>query len=386
MPSRTCRGFALLCCLFGIFVSHTTGAQPQSPLIDVWIGTSRAKPSQGIYHCRLNTRTGKLSDPVVAAEVDGPGFLAMHPRGSHLYAVCSLHGKPSVVAYAIDRARDVPALSLANSLEIGDGGAAHLAVDRTGTLLLTAQYGGGSVATFSLNEDGSLAERTQIVDHEGRSGVVPGRQDKPHAHWVGFSPDNRFAFVPDLGLDKVVIYRVDLAATKITPHGYGEVPPGGGPRHMKFHTSGRWAYVLNELDLSITVFDYESKSGRMTPKQTIPTVPKEQLVKEKFKSASEVRVHSSGRFLYSANRGHDTITVFRVDQDSGRLSVVERESIRGATPRNFNLDPSGLWLLAAGQDSHTLAVFEVNQESGELAYNRSNVFAPSAICVLFAHE
>jgi 6-phosphogluconolactonase len=187
-------------------------------------------------------------------------------------------------------------------------------------------------------------------------------------------------------MDKVVIYKIDVAESKITPHGFGEVPPGGGPRHMKFHTSGKWAYVLNELDLSITVFDYNAKAGTMTPKQTILTVPKEQLAKEKFKSASEIRVHPSGRFVYSANRGHDTITAFRVNQDTGHLSVIERENVRGATPRNFNLDPSGQWLLAAGQDSHTLASIEVNQDTGELTYNRSNVFAPSAICVLFTHE
>jgi 6-phosphogluconolactonase len=355
-------------------------------VIDVWIGTSRAKPSQGIYHCTLDTKTGRLTEPELAAEISGPGFLAMHPQQGYLYAVGTLNGKPSVVAYSINKESAKPSLQFVNSIEIGDGGAAHVAVDPTGKTVLTAQYGGGSVAVFSLNEDGSLGKRTQLVKHQGGSKAVPGRQDKPHAHWVGFSPDNRFAFVPDLGLDKVMIYGVDAANSKITPNGFGVVPAGGGPRHMKFHTNGKWAYVLNELDLSVTVFDYDSKIGKMTPKQTILTVPKDQLAKEKFKSASEIRVHPSGRFVYSANRGHDTITAFRVNQDTGELTVIERENVRGATPRNFNLDPSGHWLLAAGQDSHTLAVFEVNQDTGELTYNRSNVTAPSAICVLFGHE
>ncbi len=389
MPIRMFFGIILLSCLPNISraaqpASQTVKARPT--VIDVWIGTGRAKPSQGIYHCTLNTTTGKLSDPELVAEVGGPGFLAMHPSGSHLYAVCSVQGKPSVAAYIIERQQGKVSLALANAVEIGDGGAAHVAVDPTGRMLLTAQYGGGSVAAFSLNEDGSLQGRTQLIDHMGGSNVVSGRQKQPHAHWVGFSPDNRFAFVPDLGMDKVVIYKVDVATAKITPHGFGVVPPGGGPRHMKFHTNGKWVYVLNELDLSVTVFDYNAKAGTMTPKQTILTVPKAQLAKEKFKSASEIRVHPSGRFVYSANRGHDTITAFRVNQDNGQLSVIEREHVRGATPRNFNIDPSGHWLLAAGQDSHTLACFEVNQESGELTYNRSNVFAPSAICVLFAHE
>ena len=354
--------------------------------LDVWIGTSRARPSRGIYHCRLNTENGKLTDPQLAAEVGGPGFLAMHPNGTHLYAVGSYQDKPSVIAYAIDLTARDSKLRFVNSLEIGDGGAAHVAVDATGSLLLTAQYGGGSVAAFSLNESGALQERTVLIEHEGGSGVVAGRQDAPHAHWAGFSPDNRFAFVPDLGLDKVMIYRVDLANATIAPSGFAEVPAGGGPRHMKFHTNGRWVYVLNELALTVTVFDYDAKSGQMKPKQTIATVPPSDLAKEKFKSASEIRVHPSGRFVYSANRGHDTITAFRVNQDTGELKVIEIEPVRGATPRNFNLDPSGKWLLAAGQDSHTLASFEVNQDTGELTYNRSIVSAPSAICVLFEHE
>jgi 6-phosphogluconolactonase len=242
------------------------------------------------------------------------------------------------------------------------------------------------VAAFSLNDDGSLSKRTALIDHQGGSGVVPGRQDRSHAHWAGFSPDNRFAFVPDLGLDKVMIYKVDAAHSNLTPSGFGRVPAGGGPRHMKFHTSGKWIYVLNELALSVSVFDYDAETGKMTRKQTIPTVPQTLLAKEKFKSASEIRVHPSGRFVYSANRGHDTITVFRVNQDTGELAVVEIEPVRGATPRNINVDPSGKWLLAAGQDSHTLASFEINQDTGELTYNRSNVFAPSAICVLMGHE
>jgi 6-phosphogluconolactonase len=375
------------CCLpVSTFAQRTSTQKSQPAVIDVWIGTSRAKPSKGIYHCTLNTTTGKLTEPTLAAEISGPGFLAMHPSGDQLYAVGNVDNKPSVAAYAIQQTKQNPVLEFVHSIEIGDGGAAHLAVDATGQTLLTAQYGGGSVAVFALNKDGSIRARTQLVDHEGGSKAVPGRQDKSHAHWVGFSPDNRFAFVPDLGLDKVMIYEVDVKASKITEHGFAQTPAGGGPRHMKFHSNGKKVYVLNELDLSVSVFDYNAKAGSMKAQQNILTVPKAQLAKEKFKSASEIRVHPSGRFVYSANRGHDTITAFRVNQDSGDLAVIEREHVRGATPRNFNIDPSGRWLLAAGQDSHTLAVFAIDQESGELTYNRSNVTAPSAICVLFAHE
>jgi 6-phosphogluconolactonase len=155
---------------------------------------------------------------------------------------------------------------------------------------------------------------------------------------------------------------------------------------MKFHNNARWIYVLHELDLKVTVFDYNSEAGTMTAKQTVETVPRDLLAKEQFKSCSEVRVHPSGKFLYAANRGHDTITAFRIDQNTGELTFIERENVRGATPRNFNIDPSGKWLLAAGQDSSTLASFAIDPDSGELSYNRSVVHAPSCICVLFGHE
>lgn len=376
--------FAIILC-----VALTCAARPAVSLaesIDVWLGTGGGKLSKGIYHCVLNTETGQLSAPEVVAEISGPGFLAMHPSKPCLYAVGTLDGKPSLVAYQITGTLKNASLKLLNSLEIGDGGAAHVAVDETGHTILTAQYGGGSTGVFSLNSDGSLNQRTQLVKHQGGSGAVAGRQEKPHAHWAGFSPDNQFAFVPDLGLDQVVIYKLDAAASRIEPHGAGVISPGGGPRHMKFHTSGKWIYVLHELDLKVTVFDYDASAGTMTAKQTIETVPRTELEKLQAKSCSEIRVHPSGRFVYAANRGHDTVTVYQVNPQTGELTFVEREHVRGATPRNFNISPDGKWLLAAGQDSHTLASFAIDSTTGELTYNRSNVHAPVCICVLFGHE
>lgn len=366
-------------CLLGMATASTSAKE-----LDVWIGTSAAKPSKGIYHCSLNTDSGKLSESRLVAEISGPGFLAFHPKLPLLYAVGTLEGTPSVVAYKIGKdPTNKPTLEFVNSAAIGDGGAAHLAIDASGKTLITAQYGGGSVGVFSLREDGAIRERTQLIKHQGGSRVVAGRQDAPHAHWTGFSPDNRFAFVPDLGLDQVVIYTVDAANARLAPHGQGAVPGGAGPRHMRFHTGGKWIYVLNELDLSVSVFDYDAEAGTMKLKQTIPTVSKAELAKEQFTSGSEILVHPNGKFVYAANRGHDTVTVFKIDERSGELSVVELEPIRGATPRNINLDPAGQWLLAAGQDSHTLASFAVDPDSGELTYNRSVVTVPSPICILF---
>ena len=367
--------------IFAPLMMRSTMAQGS---LDVWIGTGGGT-AKGIYHATLNTKTGKISATDLAAEIGRPGFLAMHPKGTHLYAVGTLD-EPCVAAYKIEGKLNNAKLTFVNSIAIGDGGAAHIAIDPTGSMILTAQYGGGSTAAFSVNKDGSLKERTGLVEHKGGSNVVGARQKASHAHWAGFSPDNRFGFVPDLGLDKVVIYKVDPKTAKITPHGAGILPPGAGPRHMKFHTTGRWAYVLHELDLAVTVYDYNADAGTMQAKQTILTVPKDELDDLKAKSCSEIRVHPNGKFVYAANRGHDTITAFRINQDTGELKVIEREHVRGATPRNFNLDPSGRWLIAAGQQSHNLAVFEVNQDTGELIYNVSNVPSPAPICILFQHE
>ena len=352
--------------------------------IDVWVGTSNHKASQGIYHTRLDTQSGKLAGNVtLAAEIRGPGFLTKHPQHDVLYAVGKLDGVDCVAAYQVVGPTGKRTLKPMNHAPIGNGGSCHVSVHPGGKLLLTAQYGTGSVGVFRLNLDGSIDQQTKMIKHQGGSRVVANRQTSPHAHWTGYSPDGRFAFVPDLGLDQVVIYRVDADAATITPHGHFDAVAGGGPRHMKFHPSGKFAYVLNELALSVTVCDYDAEAGILTAKQTLPTVAEDQLAKEQFTSASEVRVHPSGRFVYTANRGHDTISAFAVDSADGTLSVVEVENARATTPRNFCLSPDGRWLVTAGQDSFTLASFVVDSESGELTYDRSTVQVPAPICVLF---
>jgi len=376
-----CPGMGVAVCLASLLCVLIWTSSANGQTLDVWLGTGGA-PSEGIYHCTLDTETGRLSPARLAARMNAPGFLALHPAGSHLYAVGGWEGRPSVVAFRIVDQGSAARLEFVNALEIGDGGATHLAVNSDARLLLTAQYGGGSVAAFHLRPDGSLDRRTQLEKHEGGSQVVPDRQRRPHPHWVGFSPDERFALVPDLGMDQVVVYRVDAAAGTLERHGAGAVPPGGGPRHLRFHPNGQWVYVLNELALSVSVFQWDGALGQLTLIQTLPTVEQDILALEQFSSCSEICVHPNGQFVYAANRGHDTITGFQVESD-GRLREIQNIPIRGATPRNFNIDPSGRWLLAAGQDSHTLASFAVDAESGRLTYNRSVISTPTPICVLF---
>ncbi len=351
----------------------------------VWVGTTTPRDgmSRGIYRLTLNTESGAVSKAELAAEFSQPGWLCPGPGGRRLYSSGSRDGEPCVAAFEI---RPDKSLRLMGSVAVGDGGATHLSVHPTAPLLLSAKYGGGSVGVFELSADGAVAGRVQLIEHSGGARVVGRRQDAPHPHWTGFDPSGRFALVPDLGLDAVVIYRVDSERLRLVPHGSAALPAGAGPRHLKFHPNGRFVFVLNELALSVTTFAWDSERGTLSLVDTVQTLTDQEKSNERFNSAAEIRVRPDGRFVYTSNRGHDSISVFRVDLDSGRLNRIETEPVRGSWPRNFNIHPSGRWLLAAGRDSNTLAVFEINRDDGELTWIRSMAFVPTPICVTFQPE
>lgn len=346
----------------------------------VFFGTG-GKGAEGIYRATFNTETGKLTPAELAAEIKGPGFLALHPDGETLYAVAAWDDQAGAVAYRLGKDGS---LELLNRMPSGDGGGAHIAVHPSGKFLLTAQYGGGSVALFPLEADGKLGQPA-VSKHEGGSGVVPKRQDSPHPHWCGFSPDGRFALVPDLGLDQIVIYVIDPDTPAISRHGVAESVPGGGPRHMRFSPDGKFIYLLNELSLSVTTFSWDAATGSAKKLSVTPALSEEAKAAESFNSAAEILVHPSGRFVYSSNRGHDTVTVYRADPATGALEVIQVQPVRGAFPRNINLDPTARWLLAAGADSNTVAVHALDPETGRLTYQLGGVInVPSPICILFA--
>jgi 6-phosphogluconolactonase len=355
------------------------GSLVQGGVLKVYFGTG-GNTSKGIYYASFDAEKGRLSQAKLVAEIGSPGFLALHPYQKKLYAVGQLEGEAVVAGYRIEASGALTQFTLS---PIRDGGGAHIAVHPSGRFLLTAQYGGGSTALFPLDRDGKLGASV-ITEHEGGSGVVRGRQDKPHPHWCGYSPDGRFAFVPDLGMDGIVIYRVDQAGPAITRYGFAASVPGGGPRHMRFSVDGKLIYLLNELSLSVTTFAYDAATGTTTQRSTTPALSEAVKAKETFNSAAEILVHPNGRLVYSSNRGNDSVTVYRAEPTSGRLTVTEVEPIRGAWPRNINLDPTGRWLLAAGAHSNTVAVHAIDQDTGELSYQRQGIInVPGPICVLF---
>ena len=336
--------------------------------------------SEGIYHATFNPENGKFTPAQLAAKVGSPGFLTLHPNGKILYSIGRWEGGTGALGYHIKKNGKLEGFT---RMACPDGGSAHLAVHPSGKFLLTAQYGGGSVALFPLDSSGNLG-KPKLTKHQGGSKVVERRQESPHPHWTGFSPDGNYALIPDLGLDQIVIYKVDLSKPAIIPHAVAESVPGGGPRHMRFSIDGKFIFLLNELSLSVTTFSWDVENGTAKKLTTTPAISEEVKAGESFNSSAEILIHPNGQFVYSSNRGHDTVSVYHANRKNGKLKVIQVQPIRGAFPRNINLTPKAGWLLAAGADSNTLSAHRVDQKSGKLTYQRGSVInVPSPICILF---
>lgn len=365
-----------------LLASPVFAAAPTVGNWHVYFGTG-GPGAKGIYRASFDPGSGKLSAAELAAEVGSPGFLAVHPDGDKLYAAASFSGGPGAMGYQIGKDGTLTPI---NSAPTGDGGAAHIAVHPSGKFLITAQYGGGSVALFPLDAVGRLGA-AKLIKHEGGSRVVPGRQDTPHPHYCGWSPDGRFALVPDLGLDGVVIYRLDAEVPAITRHGFAASVRGGGPRHLKFSPDGKFIYLLNELAVSLTSFAWDAAAGTARQLGTTPSLSETVKARETHNSGAEVLMHPNGRVVYFSNRGHDTVTVFRVDPATAAAEVIQVQPVRGAFPRNIALAPGAGWLLAAGADSNTVSVHKVDAQTGELTYpTKAVINVPAPICIVFVKK
>jgi len=388
MPARFRTVVAALAaaCLFVPSLRAAEKKPAPAKAYHVYFGTYTGPKSKGIYVSKLDAATGRLGEARVAAETKSPSFLAVHPNNRVLFAVGEVNdfeGKPAggVSAFAIDAASGN--LTLLNSQTSGGAGPCHLSVDKSGKCVLVANYGGGSVQSIKVLPDGRLGDVGTFIQHKGSS-VNASRQSAPHAHSINLSPDNRFAFAADLGLDKVLIYKLDAASAALTASepAFATVAPGSGPRHFAFHPGGRFAYVINEMTCTMTAFSYDAARGELKEVQTLSTLPPGETVKAGF-STAEVVAHPSGRFLFGSNRGHDTIVVFSVDAATGRLTHVENQPTLGKTPRNFAVDPTGAWLLAENQGSGTVAVFRIDAQTGKLTHTGQTLEVPTPVCARF---
>ncbi|WP_197454399.1 lactonase family protein [Stieleria varia] len=364
----------------------TVSPNAAAETLSAYVGTYTDGVSKGIHHFTLDTETGSLSEPRLVAEMKNPSFLAIHPTGQFLYAVGETADQRdgdkdsgSIHAFAIDEATgDLTAL---NEVVSGGGAPCHINVDAAGNFALVANYSGGNASVFRIDSDGKLGERTALVQHRGAS-INPRRQKEPHAHSINLDPANRFALVADLGIDKVMVYRFDAAAGTLEERGSADLTPGSGPRHLCFHPNGKFVFVINELKLTISSFQYDANSGTLDPVQTVSTLP-ESVEDFSGMSTAEVVVHPSGRFLYGSNRGHDSITVCAVDDSTGKLSVQQNLQLDGKTPRNIVIDPSGKFLLVEHQKSNSIVVYKIDAESGKLTKTEHQATVGSPVCIRF---
>jgi len=374
----------LLALSAGLLSARLAGAAKASREYLVYFGTYTDKGSKGIYVCRFRPSTGKLTAVELAAETVSPSFLAADPAQRYLFAANEIGDyqnakSGSVSSFAIDRHSGK--LRALNTVTSRGADPCHLTVAKNGNHVLVANYTGGSVAVLPVKADGMLGEFSDFKQHLGSS-VDPERQKEPHAHDVVLTPDNRFAVVADLGLDKLLVYRFDVEKGKLSPNDppYGPVKPGSGPRHFALHPNGRWAYVINEMGNTVTAFDWDGDKGSFHELQTVTTLPKD------FKgenSTAELVVDPKGRYLYGSNRGHDSIAVYAIDPAKGVLTLIEDVPTLGKEPRNFALDPTGSYLFAANQNSNTVVVFRVSPKNGRLTPTGEKIEVLSPVCVTF---
>jgi len=346
----------------------------------VFISSFAAGDKGAIHAYQLDPSAGRLTLLHRTSPAPNPFYLAVSPDQKYLYAVHARQfggTEPEQVA-AYELAGRSGELKPLNRQSAHGSAACYLDVDATGKALLVANYSTGSVASLPVKEDGSLGEAASVIQHAG-SGVDPARQKGPHAHCIVVSPDNRFAYAADLGLDQVLSYRLGAATAKLSPNRppFVKAPPGAGPRHLTFHPNGKLVYVINELGNSVTVFDYEPGAGTLTERQTIPTLPNDFTGKS---YCADLKITPDGRFLYGTNRGHDSIAGYRIGDD-GRLALLAIEPSRGKGPQNLAITRDGKLLLCANMPGNNVAVFRIDPQSGHLTSAGPPVAMPSPSCI-----
>jgi len=367
--------------LLGAFAARANALSQQERKFVLYVGTYTSGKSEGIYGYHMDA-TGALTRFTSIMSVN-PSFLTVDRSKRFLYAVNEVSdylGKPSGAASAYKIDPVTHNLRLLNEQATQGADPCYLSVDSRKRTLLVANYTGGSVSVFPVRSDGTLGMVAQVQQDEGSG---PKEQQKgPHAHCVIFDAFERHALVADLGIDKVMIYRFDRTTGRLSPakQPFAELKPGAGPRHLSFHPSGKFLYVINELDSTMTAFGYNEREGTLTMIETVSTLPSD------FSGISycaDVHMSSSGKFLYGSNRGHNSIVVFAIDQLTGKLTLVEHVSTEGNWPRNFTIDPSGGFLLVANQRSDNVVVFSLDANTGRLKPTGVNEQIPSPVCLKF---
>jgi len=384
--SRLLRSSAFLYSLAFFIPLSASAAEPQNDKYLLYVGTYTPDGStrKGIYAFRYDAATQEVTSLGLAAETTNPSWVALHPNGRFLYAVNEVQNyngpnSGGVSAFSVDRATGK--LTFLNEVASRGADPCYITVDQSGKYILVANYTGGSIAAFPISADGKLGKASAFVQHTGH-GLNPKRQEAPHAHSIDLSPDEHFAFVDDLSLDELLVYKFDKSKGSLKPNNppFAKLDAGAGPRHFALHPSGKFAYVVSEMACTVTAFSVDLKAGVLHRSQSISTLP------DDFKGENddaEIVVHPSGKFLYASNRGHDSITVFAIDAAKGTLTVVEHASTKGKTPRNFAIDPTGTLLFAENQQSNNIVIFRIDEKTGKLTPTGKVLEVGQPVCIKF---
>jgi 6-phosphogluconolactonase len=350
-----------------------------------YYGTSGSDETNGIYRHSLSNAPLSLGDPELIGQYNKAGFMRLNRKGDLLYAIeTGPEGRGRVNAFSRNRATGD--LALLSGKAAAGGGLCHLNLDRSERWLLSTSYNDAVVTVFPLLADGAIGEHTQSFQLEGKgSRVNPERQEASHAHSIYTDPMNRYGFVCDLGMDRIYVYAFDAetGVLKPAPVPYVETVAGAGPRHLAFHGNGHWIYAINELNGTVTLYDWDSEAGKLAPRQSIETLPSD------FAGSSttaEILVHPTNRFLYGSNRGHDSLVVYSINEADGTLELVQRVSSGGGHPRNFILDESGQLLAVANRDSNNIVYFDLDGETGTLTEQKTVENIPVCTCVRLARR
>lgn len=337
-----------------------------------YVGTYTRETSKGIYRFILDTEERTLNSVEIAAQVGSPTYLALSENRQYLYSVAQDGELGGVASYEVNS--QTGELRYINRKLVEGAPPCHLTVQEN--MLLAGNYHKGTVDLYQFNNHEGLEQVSSTVQHKGTG--PQARQEKPHVHYTGHTPDGKYVIVADLGIDKLVSYQVDDG--KLIEVASLKTEPGSGPRHIAFHPNGKIAYLMTELSSEVIVLDYHSKTGEFTPKQTIKAIP------EDFKEtndASAIYVSSDGEFLYTGNRGHNSITLFSIDETTKQLTLIEHMPTGGEFPRDFSLDPSEKFMVVANQHSGNLVLFSRDEETGRLTKLDSEIAVPEAVCVIF---
>ncbi|MBN2090507.1 lactonase family protein [candidate division KSB1 bacterium] len=353
----------------------------------LFIGTYANADEDSIFIYQMDQLTGNLELSASIKGVENPSYLAVSPDHQFLYAVNEVSGFQgqawgTVSALAINL--KTRSLKFLNKTSSQGAHPCYITVDNQGRFVLVANYTGGNVAVLPVENDGQLGDATSVMQHQGSS-INPQRQAGPHAHSIILTSDNRLALAADLGIDKIMIYRFDSKNGKLTPNSpdFAPAKPGVGPRHLAIHPNNQFLYAINELNSTITGYSFSLDSGKLQTLQTVSTLPTDYKL---VNSGADIHISPDGKFLYGSNRGHDSIAIFKIDQNSGKLESIGHEPTQGKKPRNFVIDPTGKFLLVANQDSNNVVVFRREENTGKLKATGTTIQVSRPVCLKIISE